>query len=47
MGVTVEAVNETLEVQLTGFGSEIAIVECGLELASGVEATPLVFPENV
>jgi hypothetical protein len=45
--MTVEAVNEALEVQFTGFGSEITVVEYGLELASSVEATALVFPEYI
>ena len=47
MGVTVEAINEAFEVQLTGFGSEITIVECSLELASGVEATALIRSKHV
>ena len=47
MGVSMEAVHEAFEVQLTGFGSKIAVVECSFELASGVEATALVFPEHV
>jgi len=47
MGVTMEAVHEAFEVQLTGFGSKIAVVECSFELASSVKATALVFPEHV
>jgi hypothetical protein len=47
MGMTVKAINEALEVQLAGFGSEFTVVEGGLELASSVKTAALILPKHV
>jgi hypothetical protein len=47
VGVTVEAVDEAFEIEISGQGSKIAVVKCSLELTPGVKTTALVPPEHV
>ena len=47
MSVTMEGVNEAFEIGLPGLVSEIAIVECRLELATSVKPTALILSKNV
>jgi hypothetical protein len=46
-GHAMEAINKGFEVEVTGQWAKITILECHLELAAGVEATALIFPEYI
>jgi len=47
MGVSMEAIDEALEVQLPGLRAKVTGSECGLELTRSVEAAALVLPKHV
>jgi hypothetical protein len=46
VGVTMETVDKDLEVEVRREGSEVTVVECGLELTASVIPTTLILPKH-